>query len=54
MDCSFNNNWQTEWDVYTMNKLHEISPNVEKRNSNRWDQIVYLLKNWSFQDDLSF
>jgi len=30
--------------LYTMNKLHEISPNVGRRFyqiSNRWDQIVY-------------
>ncbi len=31
--CSYvNNNWQTEWDLYTMNKLDEISPDVEKIN----------------------
>ncbi len=41
--CSyFNNQWQTEWDLYTMNKPDEISPNVGKRHFykffNRLDQ----------------
>lgn len=40
-----NNKWQTEWDQYTMNKLHEISPKVGRRGLyhflNLWVQIVY-------------